>query len=78
MIDGLGDPEPFFGHGEPLRERTAFGVAVAQPGPGGRRDAAICAKAFIEQLSLERRHIPLQTLDGPWIVSRVVIDLTQD
>ena len=35
MIDGLGDPEPFFGHGEPLRERTAFGVAEAQPGPGG-------------------------------------------
>ena len=34
MIDDLGDPEPVFGHGEPLRERTAFGVAVAQPGPG--------------------------------------------
>ena len=65
MIDGLGDPEPFFGHGEPLRERTAFGVAEAQPGPGGRRDDAICAKAFMEQIPLEGRHIPLQTLDGP-------------
>ena len=78
MIDGLGDPEPVFGHGEPLRERTEFGVAVAQPGPGSYRDAAICAKAFIEQISLERRHIPLQTLDGPRIVSRVVIGPTQD
>ena len=78
MIDGLGDPEPFFGQGEPLRERTAFGVAEAQPGPGGRRDNAICAKAFREQITLEGRHIPPQTLDGPCIVSRVVIDPTQD
>ena len=54
-----------------------FGVAVAQPGPGDRRDAAIGAKAFREQISLEGRHIPLQTLDGPWIVSRIVIGLTQ-
>ncbi len=78
MIDGLGDPEPVFGHGEPLRERTAFGVAEAQPGPGDYRDAAICAKALIEQLPLESRYIPFKTLDGPRIVSRVVIGPTQD
>ena len=41
------------------------------------RDAAIGAKAFIEQIALERRHIPLKTLDGPRIVSRVVIGPTQ-
>ena len=53
-------------------------MAVAQPGTGGHRDAATSAKAFIEQLPLEERHIPSQTLDGPWIVSRVVIGHTQD
>src|SRR6266851_2204626 len=72
IIDGLGDPEPFFGHGAPLRERTTFSMAEAQAGPGDDRDAARCAKAFIAQISLEGRHIPLQTLDGPRIVSRVV------
>ena len=77
MIAGLGNPEPFFGHGEPLRERTTFGVAEAQPGPRDCRDAAIGAKAFGEQLSLEERHIPPKTLDGPWIVSRVIIRLPQ-
>src|SRR5262249_31656835 len=66
-----------FGHGEPLRERTAFGMAVAQPEPGSYRDNDIGAKAFIEQISLEGRHIPPITLDGPWIVSRVVIGMTQ-
>src|SRR2546425_12934277 len=78
IVDGLGDPQPFCRHGEPLCERTAFGVAEAQPGPGARCDAAICAKAFIEQLPLEKHHIPLKTLDGPWIVSRVAIGKTQD
>src|SRR5262249_11984625 len=63
--------------GEPLCECTTFGVAEAQPGPGVCRDAAIGAKALREQLSLESRHIPPQTLDGSWIVSSVVIDLTQ-
>jgi hypothetical protein len=38
IMDGLGDPEPFLGHGEPLREHTAFGVAEAQESPGGCRD----------------------------------------
>ena len=65
MIDGLGDPEPFFGQGEPLRERAPFGMAAAQPGPGGCREAVVCAKALIAQLALEHRHIPLQTRDGP-------------
>src|SRR5262249_11680141 len=77
MIDGLGDPESVCGQGKPLCECTTFGVAEAQPSQGVCRDAAISAKAFSEQLSLESRHIPLQTLDGPWIVSSVVIDLTQ-
>jgi hypothetical protein len=77
MIDGLGDPQPFCGQGEPLRERPTFGVAVAQPGPGGCRHGARCVKAFIEQISLEGRHIPFQTLDGPPIISRVIIDLTE-
>ena len=79
MIAGLGNPEPFFGHGEPLRERTTFGVAEAQPGPRDGRDKnAICAKAFIEQIALEGRHIPRKTLDGLRIGSRVVIGPTQD
>ena len=54
MVDGLGDPEPLFGQGEPLRERPAFGVAVAQIGPGGCGDDAIGAKAVRAQLTLER------------------------
>ena len=78
MIDGLGDPEPFFGYGEPLRERTAFGVAVAQPGPRHCCDAAIDAKAFIEQIPLEECHILPITLDGLWIISRIGIGHTQD
>ena len=53
-------------------------MTAAQPGPRGRREDAIVAKAFREQISLERHHIPLQTLDGPKIVSHVVIGPTQD
>src|SRR5688500_14975164 len=52
-------------------------MALAQPGPGARRDAPRCAKAFRKQLSMESCHIPPQILDGPWIVSRVEIGLTQ-
>ena len=65
-MDGLGDLEPFCGHGEPLRECTTFGVAEAQPGPGNCCDEAIGAKAFREQLCLESRHIPprLSTASG--------------
>jgi hypothetical protein len=77
LIDGLGDPEPVFGHGEPLREGSEFSVAEAQPGPGGDRDATIGAKAIIAQRSPEGRYIPPQTLDGPSIVSRLVIGPTQ-
>jgi len=46
IMDGLGNPKPFFREGEPLCERPAFGMAVAQPGPGAYRDNAIGAKAF--------------------------------
>ena len=41
MGDAFGDPESLFGQGEPLRERPAFGVAVAQIDPGGCGDDAI-------------------------------------
>ena len=78
IMDGLGDLEPVFGHGAPRRERAQLGVAPTQPGSGGRRDAAIGAKACSEQIPLEGCHIPPQTLDGPCIVSRVVIGPTQD
>ena len=61
MVDGFGDPQPFFGQGEPLRERPAFGVAAAQTGPGGCGNDAIGAKAGRAQLTLEVRHIPFQT-----------------
>ena len=69
---------PSSARASPSGERAAFGVAEAQPGPGGRRDDDIGAKAFSEQIPLEGRDIPLQTLDGPRIVSRVVIGPTQD
>ena len=77
-MDRLGDSEPFFSYGEPIGKRPAFGMAVAQPGPRRRGNAANGTKAFREQLSLERRHISPETLDGPSIVSRVIIDPTQD
>ena len=71
MVDGLGDSEPFFGQGEPLRERPAFGVAVAQPGPGGCGDDAIVRQSGSERSSpWRRRHIPFQTRDGLCIVAR--------
>jgi hypothetical protein len=78
MIGGLSDPEPFLGHREPLCERAEFGMAIAQPGPGGRRDDVERTKAFIAQIPLEGRHILLQTLYGPRIVSPVVIGIPQD
>ena len=68
IINGLSDPEPFFGDRQPRCERPQFGVAAAQLGPGRGRKV-IGAKAFSEPLPLERRHIPLQMLDGPSIVS---------
>ena len=66
MIDGLGDPKPVCGQGEPLCECTTFGVAEAQPSPGVCRDAAFGAKAFREQVSLESRtfHPRLSTARG--------------
>ena len=75
-IDGLGDPQPFFGYGEPLGERPKLGVAGAQPAPGACRDDVQGAKAFIEQVSPERHDILLQTLDGPRVVAHIVIDPT--
>ena len=77
IIDGLGEPEPFFGQGESLRERTELRETIAQPGPGGRCDAAIATKALIEQLPVESRHIPLKTPNCPRIVSHVIIGHTQ-
>src|SRR5262245_39247008 len=53
-------------------------MANAQPGPGGHRDAAKCAKVFITQMPLEERHILPKTLDGLWIVSHIVIGITQE
>ena len=71
MIDGFDDPQPFCGDGEPLGERPAFGVAAAQQGP---RQGA---RAISGQITLERHHTPLQTLDGPCIVARVIIGTPQ-
>jgi hypothetical protein len=78
MRDAFGNPQCLFSQGEPLRERPAFGVAVAQVGPGGCGDNAIApAKTGITQLTLEARHIPFQTRDSACIVAAIAIDPTQ-
>jgi hypothetical protein len=76
--DGFSNPEPFFGHGEPLWKQTEFGVAVAQRGSRGRRDKVRRAKAFVAEFAMEHRDILLEALDGLGIVSGIAIGLTKD
>jgi hypothetical protein len=77
MINGLGNPEPFFPESETFGERSKFGMARGKNGTGEHRGQQINTEALVLPRPLEGCHGLPEAVDRLTIVALVMVGYAQ-